>query len=115
MAEGVGLDVGVVLGVGVGVAVAVGVIVGVGETVGVTDALGVAVGVTEAVAVAVAVGVTVGVGVGDDSTHPIRFASTLDNEPTPVVYPPTIIGICPPTTLRVTASANVRDVLSKGP
>jgi hypothetical protein len=75
----------------------------------------VAVGVAVAVAVAVAVGVTVGVGVGDGSTHPIKFASTLDNEPMPGEYPPTIMGICPPTTLRVTASANVRDVLSKGP
>jgi hypothetical protein len=68
-----------------------------------------------AVAVAVEVGVAVGVGVGDGSMHPMRFASTSDNEPIPAVYPPTIIGICPPTTLRVTASANEREVISNGP
>src|SRR6476469_4420279 len=77
--------------------------------------VGAAEGVAVGVAVAVAVGVTVGVGVGDDSTHAMRFASTLDNEPIPAVYPPTIIGICPPTTLTVTASANDREVFSEGP
>ena len=111
---GVGLEVGVVLGVAVGVAdgvaVAVGVGEGVGETVGVT--VTVAVGVAVAVAVGVAVGVTVGVGVA----HPGGWASTLDNSvPEVLLYPPTIIGICPPTTLSVTALANKRAVFKVGP
>jgi len=106
----VGVAVGVEVGVAVGVAVALGVGVGVGETVGVTVA--VALGVAVAVGLAVAVAVGVGVGVA----HPGGWASTLDNSvPEVLLYPPTIIGICPPTTLSVTALANKRAVFKVGP
>jgi hypothetical protein len=75
----------------------------------------VAVGVAVAVGVVVGVAVAVGVGVGVDCAHAGRLASTLNNEPNPGLYPPTIIGICPPATLSVAASAYDRPMFSVGP